>query len=323
MEKKEKELDLLDLLSIVFKAIGSFLKNTVKYFVLTVIFSFKKALYFIPFLLIGAGIAFYMTMPQKRKYRAEVILRLNDGDAFMVRSITDAFASSYIKVPKSAENRKVLADLMEITPDIAATVKNIEAFYLVDLFKNGSVDYIDFKRSFKEDTSHVVVRNQIAIRFESSTQDNFYDLQNGFMHFLNNSSFLAQQRDIRQAYDKAQVIFYTAEIAALDSLRNLEHFQRGDRPAMVSRDGVMMVSTDKQLFQQQLIDLNNAKRYHERRLEEGADVALITSPLSIDNKPVVGTLKTLAVALVVSYLIGLVCLLLIFNRRTIAEWIEK
>jgi hypothetical protein len=52
-------------------------------------------------------------------------------------------------------------------------------------------------------------------------------------------------------------------------------------------------------------------------------VAFITSSLIIDNKPVVGRLKTLAVCLVASYLIGLVSLLLIFNRKKIGEWIEK
>lgn len=319
---KERELDLLDLLSIITKAIGRFCKNAIKYFLLTIIFSFKKALYFIPFLLIGIGIAFYLTMPEKRTYRAEVILRINDGDSFTLNSITKALNSSYIAVPSKKKDIKKVAAMLNTTPEVAASLTDVQAFYLIDLNKNGTVDYIDYKRSFVEDTSHVVVRNQIAIRFESTNPANFYAIKDGFIHYLSDDEFLSQQRDTRQAHDRAQVKFYTAEIAKLDSLSNIEYFQKGDKIKMTSKDGVMMVSSDKQLFQNQLIELNNSRRYHERRLEEGNDVVFLTSSLIIDNKPVLGRLKALAVSIVASYLIGLISLLLIFNRKKIGVWLN-
>ncbi|MDR1699404.1 MAG: hypothetical protein LBR75_06240, partial [Prevotellaceae bacterium] len=221
---KEKELDLLDLLSLITKAIGSFFKNVLKYFLLTIVFSFKKALYFIPFLLIGIGVAFFLTMPNKRIYRAEVILHINDGDAFMFNSITDALNSSYLNVPEQQKDIASLAKMMNTTPEIAASLKKIEAFYLIDLNKNGTVDYVDYKRNFVEDTSHVVVRNQMAIRFESSNPANFYAIRDGFMYYLDTNSFLSKQRDTRQSQDREYVKFLTAEIAKLDSLRNIEYF---------------------------------------------------------------------------------------------------
>ena len=323
MERKEKELDLLDLLSITAQAVGNFLKNILKYFLKTVVFSFKKALYFIPFLLIGIGVAFFLTMPDKRKYRADMILQINDGDAFTIKNITNSLSLSYLRVPEKDRNLSELAKIMNITTGEAAAIVDIEAFYLVDLNKNGTIDYIDYSRSFVEDTSNVIIRNQIAIRFESRKPQYFGKIKDGFMYFVNNNSFLAEQRDIRQANDRAQVKFYTAEIHKLDSLSNIEYFKQPDRLKMTSKDGMMVINSDKQLFQNQLIDLNNRRREYEQRLERGKDAVLATSPLIVNNKAIPGRLKTLAIALVASYLIGLVTLLLIFNRRKVGEWIEK
>jgi hypothetical protein len=323
MEQKEKELDLLDLLSIIGKTIGSFLKNIVKYFLQTIVFSFKKALYFLPFIFIGIGVAFYMTMPSKRKYKADLILQINDGDAFTMRNITNSLSQSFLKVAEPDKNLPEIARMLSIPLQDAADLVDVQAYYLVDLNKNGTVDYVDYNKSFVEDTSHVFMHNQIAIRFESKTPESFNRLNTGFMHYLESNSFLAEQRNIRQAYDQAQVLFYKAEINKLDSLSNLEYFKPEDRMKMTSKDGVMMVSSDKQLFQTQLIDLNNRLRDHEQRLETGKEVVRAVSPLIIDNQATPGRLKTLAIALVVSYLIGLITLLLVFNRRKVETWMEK
>jgi len=319
---QKDEIDLLELLTRMFNAIGRAITSFVYFLGDVGIFLIRKFIWLFTFAIIGITLGIILQKNQTITYSSILMGRLNVlNNSIIVNAITD------MPLPaKDSNDVKTLARILQISDATAKKVRKIEAFYGMDTNEDGVADYIDFDKKGipLEDTITKIVPSEFYIRVQLLDENILPSVSKGLLNYLQNNPYILKSDSIRKINLQHDLGVVNAQISRLDSLQQIEYLSQQKNNALKFSDGLLVLGEkERQLFHFDIFDL------HYRRNRILIELELLQSPITIiqDFYPPLKIEKTAIkywkTTLPIFSLLGIVCSLLWQYRKKIIELIVK
>jgi len=273
MEKQTKELDLLDLIKELFSFIAHLFIKVGTSFLWILRFVIKYYIIFLLSFAIGIGLFFFLKSPKQRLYNADFIIHLNVSNCFVVSDIVESI-NEIIKTDKD-----LLAKTLRIDKQDAKKIEIIHAFYVIDLNNNGTPDYIDYKRKYKEtDVNNIRMTERLCVRVVTKSKIDTEALQKGIIYFLLENQFMDKETLARNKLIRENIKALDKEIAELDSLRRIE-YKNGSQISIKMGETLML--GEKKTYHKEILDLVAQKEVLQSRISLRPDAINIDSPVKV------------------------------------------
>jgi hypothetical protein len=239
----------------------------------------------VAFVILGAALGLLRYSQTQRYYSSNLIAQPNGISAIeMVEYINDL-----TKFTKN-KNAIALANSLELTDSTASKIKSIEAFYYIDINRDGKGDYVDLDNSYNpKDTNQVVANNRIYLLVEVFDNHAFSDVKNGLLKYINKNPYLVQMNSIRKQQLSELIESTEREISKLDSLQNVDYFTNNNRLNASNDSRLMFLSEkDKQLYYRDKMTLMRQKQSYNRELETATEPITVIkdfTQLSMEENP--------------------------------------
>ena len=247
IESEEREIDLIDLMGRFFswlgKACKSALLNTT-YFLVRNFF----------FYLVGIVVVVVLTIWQGKfvsmYYYCEMIVQS--------KAVNSAEAVSLVN------NWNYLSQM----PDsLVNNIRSIKGTFILDYNRDGVGDDYEVN-SGKAQRDTVIINSRLSDAFCVQAQiynaDNrvmLNEIKNELFKYLGSDNWVINCNKYRQEENKAMIARIDKEIAVLDSLKNADYFNNGERYKMDKNGSLMMVSEkDKHLYHTDILELLEQKQ---------------------------------------------------------------
>ena len=314
-----QEIDLLE----IFARIGKGLKNIIvfllKGILFLIVFAIKRIHYLIGFVIVGALIGFVLFKSTKRYYSSDLVAQPN--------GITSTDMVSYINDLHNLcekNNASALAYALQMKDSTAKKIKDIQAFYIIDLNHDGIGDMVDFKNTYNpKDTSQRILENRIYVRVEVYDNKAFANVRNGLFRYLRSNTFVIKQNEIRKEQLKELISQCENEMSKLDSLQKTEYFGKYNNIPVKGSQMMFLSEQQKPLYYEDMLKLVGRKQYYQKELELATDAFTIikdfTNLTVAENPKGKYIIKFGAIFGVLGYII----LLLLKYRKSITKFIAS
>jgi hypothetical protein len=271
-KKEVKEINLLELFSVIGKGIKNGFLNILKVILFLVIFCVKRIHFILLFIVFGGIIGWLFFINTQLYYSSDLIAQPNGiSSTEMVDYISDL-----TKLCKRG-NTKGLAFLLQLPDSTTKKIKSIDVFHYIDLNRDNIGDFIDFFRKFDaKDTSRRIISNRFYLQVEVFDNKSFRDVKNGIFNYISNNPYLVKLNELRKK-ELIELIGQTkTEIGKLDSLQNVDYFMNNNRLESSSDNKLMFLSEkDKRMYYHDKLSLIQRKQSYEKELD------LATAPITI------------------------------------------
>ncbi|HDP74812.1 MAG TPA: hypothetical protein ENN49_02885 [Bacteroidales bacterium] len=259
-QQTSDEIDLLELFSRMWRgfknAINWIINLIVKFFLLLI----RKSLWIISFGIIGLVVGYIFYTLSKRFYSSEMTAISNSiNNTYIVTSINllnDLFKQ---------KNYSIAANSLNIDINRVQEIKSIEAFYTIDINKDGIPDYIDYKREYDpKDTLVKRLDSPFVIRVEVYNESVFDEVRDGIKNYIYKNKFVVDNNNERIRQNKALIETIEKEIRKLDSLQNVEYFELPQIQRATSNQMVLLNEKERKLYHSQKLALEREKLQLEK-----------------------------------------------------------
>ena len=289
------------------------------------------------FIIIAFAIAGYLTGTlmlniSKPYYKTSATIQSN--------TIENASLIDYInRIHLLSKNRDslTLAKELSISVTEATKIKDLQAFWMIDLNKDGIADEIDYKNSFIPDTISKAQRiiNKFTIQLYTFDPAIIPDIQSGLETYIDTYPRIKHISQVKKQNLHNEINRINDEIEILDSLRKYEYFVK-DREIrkyeknVIKINELLLKTGDEKvepvrLLHTNILELNNQNLENTRKLELETDPYIFLSSFIRVNNPVdieteTGiTKKIIALFIILSIFISF----LIRDRKVIFEFLNK
>lgn len=284
-QNEVKEIDLLELFRLFGNGIKKLSLGIFKTIIFLFVFGLKKAHWIALFIVVGALLGWLYFSSTERYYSSELIAQPNGISAVdMVNYINDL--NKYCK----NGNKVALALSLQLPDSLAKKIKNIEAFYYIDVNGDKKGDFADIKRSFNpSDTSKHIDDKKILVMVQVYDNKIFEKVKKGIFNYISNNSYLTTLNQIRVNELQELITYIEREISKLDSLQNVDYF-KSDLKYSTSNDSRLMFLSekDKQMYYKDKMALINKKQEYTKEFELATKPLTIIkdfTPLAIEENP--------------------------------------
>jgi len=318
--KKDDEVDLIDLFSRVSKSVIKGFRTFCRGILHIFFFLLRNWFWLACSILLGAGISYVMKSSSEKFYKSELTLRTN--------TIPNAEMISYINRLHTfceEENIGELASALSVSTEKVNSIKDIEAFWMIDMGKDNIPDYIDFHGKHDVlDTSNVRMTDRFVIRVKTSVPQELSAIRDGIFSYVHNNQFYVEQNTLRlrQVDDLLARIDY--EVQQLDSLQKLKYFEESRR--LMPKEGGQMIflqDYETQLLHNDISELIRQKQDLERTKTIYPGIITLLNDFTPPNKPDNGMLYYGKVVIPVIFILTIILILLILNRNKLTEAYKK
>ncbi len=318
-QKEVKEIDLLELFASIGKGIKNMFFYLIKSLAFLITFGIRRAHWLALFAIAGGliGLLFYSTT--SRYYTSNLIAQPNGISAYdMVEYINDLNRFTEKK------NIPALSLALDLDEQTCKKIKNIEAFYYLDVNNDGKGDIVDFDKTYNpKDTTIVIDNRRIYVEVQVLDNSIFSPLREGLFAYVAKNPYLLQLNEIRKKELQELVTMSELEIAKLDSLQNVDYFKSDLDLKSKQQSSLMFLSEkDKQMFYKDKITLIRQKQSYQKELE------MATAPLTVIKDFAALTLEENPKSgYIIKFgfwfgLIGYVLLLLMFYKAHISAFLR-
>lgn len=329
MEKQQKELNLSELLMLLFKGIGNIIKWLWNLFIQALRLSYKKKWIVLGFILAGLIWGYLASTPDKQVHKASVTLKT------IIKG--SQYSKDYIKTLNADCGKKDKSDLatkLNISEEEAKKIVSLESFYLVDIGADGILDQVDYKENFKGDTINIWSNNYLYIEISSKDEKLFPTIRDGIVYALNNDSSVQKEKVFMNVEHSDWISLLNEELEKIKDLQskmfaedvsNVTSLSLRQKPKEQRSDPNIMTvlgETKMQMFTgdkiHSMVIMNNHKR-SIKELNEGAiRVELPILYLGVTNP----RYKVMIIRAFLSYLLGLGLCAYLVNRKNIIAFLE-
>ena len=313
------EIDLLDL----FQKIGNEIKNLflglVKGILFLIVFGIKRIHFLILFAIIGGVIGLVLYNSTKRYYSSYMIAQANGiTSADMINYINDLHELC------EKSNSRALAFDLQMPDSTARKIKDIQAFFIVDVNKDDIGDYVDFKNTFNlKDTTQQRLEDRLHVTVEVYENTVFEKVKNGLFRYMRKNPYIIKLNEIRK-HELQELIAQTEyEIVKLDSLQNTDYFKKNGGIPVQHSEMIFLAEKEPTMYYRDKLGLMNRKQEYQKELE-----------LATDAFSVIKDFTSLAVAenprgkYILQYgfivgLLGYIILLLLHFRKQIFNFLSN
>jgi len=318
LKRTNNEIDLIDLFSNLWKGIVKLAKAILNLILFLLVFGIKQVQWLLIMAVLGCGIGYIVYKQTDRYFSSEMIAQPNGFTSIdMAQYVNDVHA---ICMSKDTE---LLAEALEISPESAAVIKDIQAFFYIDVNLDGVGDYVDYEFSYSPTDSTVqIISSRILIRAEVYDNIGFNDVREGLTSYINRHPYLTTVNKLKKQELESKITMAKGEIQRLDSLQMLEYFE--DREGgRIDAEGqiVFLAEKPRKLYHHEKITLLAQQINFEQTLELSTDPITILknfTPLKIEENPLILYLVQYAFLMV---LVMYVFLMYFIHRKKINSYL--
>jgi hypothetical protein len=320
-DELNNEIDLFDIFAAIGRGIRKFFKGIIDVFLFLFVFGIRKIHWLALIGLLGAGIGLLYNLFSTDYYSSEMVVQPNGFTSIdMVDYINDIHNFC------EEGNKEAVANAFQINLETAEKIKNINAFFYIDVNNDNTGDYVDYKFKYDpEDTTKSIIHTRLLIRAEVFDNTIFEEVKKGLLNYINGNEFLITVNNLRKQELNAFIRQADQEIRKLDSLQNFEYFKLPIERQGQSRNGQVVFMNEKQtqLYYHDKIALLDQKLEYQKSLE------LSTSPVTIiKDFPAVeivenSYLKYIVLSIFFFCLAGYVLLLIISYWKKIKDYLSS
>lgn len=298
--KENQELDLLDVLRIIGNAIASFFVNLLHVIGWLVRLLFQYKYVCVVCVILSVLLGAYLN--RAKIYRAETDLKVTSYPSYYVKDILDP-----LHLQSISNSWLTLSKELNIPLEDAKSITDVKCFYYVDLYNDGTPDFIDYEGKFDvNDTTMSILSWRLRVRVEGKDTSLFSKMTDALLYMLTNNEQVKRENELRATQMDERISFVNREIQLLDSLRRREYFQK-QRELSVSMDkAVLLNEREMKLFHSDLLDLDKLKSDLIWERTFYAQGLLFENEFSYDSRPVNGKLKTLPKFALLGFLLSVV-----------------
>ncbi len=280
---KEDEIDLLDLFNRIGRWFRDIFKALWRAILVTFFFIIKRWLWLAISLLAGIGGSYLLKYSSEKFYNSEIIIRSN--------AISNSDIIAYINKLHTycrEKNLSVLAEALSLDQSKVKFIKDIEAFWVVDMGKDGIPDRVDYKRKHDPlDTVNMFMQDRFVVRVKTTVPQELGEIRNGLISFIEKNQFFQQQNELRKRQNESLLARFDYEIESLDSLQKVKYFEESKR--LIPKEGGQMIFLQEyktQLLHDDIYNLLIRRQDIERQLTIYKDIVTVLSDFTLPVRPV-------------------------------------
>jgi hypothetical protein len=321
-EKKNNndEIDLLDLFRRMGKTISGWAKAVWRAFLISVVFLLRRWMPLGISLILGIGISFLLKKTSESFFTSDLVLRTNP--------VSTSDMISYInRLQKYCrENNKIaLADALSLTKEQAENVHDIGAYWIIDKFKDGTPDFVDY--SYNRNTSDTVysrMQDRFDIRVRVNSSQDLTIIKIGIIKFINADSLFQLHNRVRIRQHQELITRLDYDILLLDSLQKVKIKEEAkNRQLQTGAQIIFMQDQKTQLVYADIYNLYARKQALEGERELYKDIVTVLSDFPITIKRVNGVFFYGKHIIPTVFLFTFLFLIYFANRKKLKEVYNK
>jgi len=322
MNKTEKEyneripeVNLIELTRRLFKRLETLFRRLGKVLLISFVFVTRRFFWLLGFFVLGVLVAFVHHRISEKYYATEFTIQNNIDDiSYLIAQVNDLHR--YCE-----ENNNVrLMERLNLEEDVVKKIRDIEAFWIVDLNNDEIPDFVDYLNDHNlYDTVNVRMTDNFCVVIESYDPEDFSQIRDGILHMIASNKLVISENEMRLNAIRENLDVIAIQIRKLDSLENVKYFQN---PYNIPPEGSQIVFLQEQhtqLFYGSVFALYTQKQENEELLDIYSEpVTLkhdITFPITEENSISFFLIRWVLIITIS----GLIVLILRHNRRSLRE----
>lgn len=314
------EIDLIDIFSRLGRSVVKGFKALWDGFLYTFFFLIRNMIWLGIGLFIGVAASYLIKLSAEKFYSSDIILRSN--------TISNADIISYINKLHTfcvEKNYAELASSLSVPQEEVKNIKDIQAFWFIDLGSDEIPDYVDFRGKYNVlDTVNIRMSDRFLIRVRTSVPQNLSKIREGIFSYIGKNQFFSEQNELRLKQADALLARIDYEVEQLDSLQKVKYFEESRR--LIPKEGGQMIflqDFQTQLLHEDINQLITRRQELERIRTIYPELITLLSDFTPPIKPKNGTLYYGKYLIPLFFVISIILIILIRNRARLAEAYRK
>jgi hypothetical protein len=282
-EKKQSEINLLDLFSILFAWLRKVFHGLLVYMGKLSRLIYRRKWYVAATVVAGVAVGLYLSRPAARIYKAEGTALILGADAQTVRQVFRQLENSDPRNPYTS-----LTGKLNLPDSVADNIVQLAAYYMIDYMRDSVADKVDYLDSHSlTDTMNVRMRDRVHIR-------------------LNSNAVILSQYNARINDLKNQISICDRELNRIDSLAAMYYFREKDNAQLsFEKNSLIMGEQRKQLFYGDLMRIQEYRNHAQLELSRFTKPVEIPSSLVVSPQPVNGRMEYAVYGMLIGLVAGL------------------
>ena len=319
MEDNSKEINLLQLLNLLFAWIVKCVKGIVRFFghLIQLTYKFRLITFFL--IICGTGVGLYLSRPSAKVYKAEAMAMLYGSEAQTVKEVCKQLENSI-----ASNNLYSLSAKLSLPDSITKNIVEFHAFYAITYHKDSVAETIDFKESHPiSDTINVKMKDRLYFQVLTKNITQLPKVQDAILNYLNNNVTIRTEYINKRNESLQKIKICNDEIKRIDSLAKISYFKTPEKQLRFENNNLLIGEQKKQLFYDDLLRLQKTKSKQESKLAYFKQSVVL--PAGFNPSPIVlnGTLKYSTIGLLIGYLVAVLASFLLEHRKAIIRYLEE
>jgi hypothetical protein len=316
-EKRNDEIDLIEVFQKMGNGIVNLCNKLIHLLYQILLFFIRRAILIGVIVLIGLAIGFFRFKSTPRYYSSSLEAYSNAMSSLDMISYVNNINELFAEGNFTGLEEKLRMDSVKLTE-----VKNVKAYKVIDLNKDGITDLVDYDEKYQtSDTT--ISKSRFVVKVEVFDQSVFPVIQESILKYIEDNKYIHDLNAIRKKQLNELIAKLDSEISTLDSLKKTEYFKKAD-DQLKTQAGQLLVMNEKttQLYHPQIISLYKEKQGLEQQLELRTDPITIIqdfSALSVVENNLMHYLKIFGI---IGIVLGILIGILVENLKGIRKLIS-
>jgi hypothetical protein len=304
------EIDLVDLFKRSGRAFSRMVSAIGTAILVSVIFLVKNWKPLLLSVFAGAAFSYLVKITLGPAYVSDIVIRTNASTASEMISYINKLHRFCLD-----DNIEELTRTLTITGEEAKKIRDISAYWIIDINKDGSPDYVDLRGDFNKSDSNIIrLDDRISIRVKTKSSENFPLVRKGLIAFIDSDSLLQQRNRVRYRQNREILARLDNDILLLDSLQKVKYFEESRNKIPGNGGQIVFLQEQKtQLVYTEIYDLYSRKQDVEVEITLYKDIITVLSDFTKPSKPITKT--SYYAGFIIPIVFGLTIILLIVRRN--------
>ena len=317
-DNSSKEINLLQLLNLLFAWIVKCVKGIVRFFGHLIQLTYKFKLVTLFLIICGTGVGLYLSRPSAKVYKAEAMAMLYGSEAQTVKEVCKQLENSI-----ASNNLYSLSGKLSLPDSISRSIVEFHTFYAITYHKDSVAEIIDFKESHPiSDTINVKMKDRLYFQVLTKNIAQLPKVQDAILNYLNNNATMKTEYINKRNESLQKIKICNDEIKRIDSLAKISYFKDPQQQLKLEKNNLLIWEQKRQLFYDDLLLLLKTKSKEESKLAYFKQPVVLPAGFTPSPIALNGTLKYSAIGLLIGYLVSILASFLLEHRKAIVRYLE-
>ena len=318
-DKKQHEINLLDVIQIVFRGIGKFCLNILHLAGNTLRLLWRHKILTCILLVTFVALGYYAGRPANRIFRAEAMAIINGSLAHTVMDASRRLANA-----SHLSDFTTLSAKLDLPDSIAKNIVGISSYFVIDFLNDSTPDMVDFRGSHSwTDTLNVRMPNRLYFRVLTRNVSQIPVFEQAFLNYFNTNTRILSEFNVGKNSLQRRISMYDREINRLDSMANISYFQFPQQQAEFRWNTLLVGRQEIQFVYEDLIFLYDQKRRAELELANFTAPVVLPTGFIVNPRPERGRIRSMANYGIAGLFIAIGLSLLVENRKRIFSYLSN